>query len=133
MINFYRNYPYQNTSSQNNWSYTQKNSQPITLQKHPTFSPTPISPSRTKNHSSFSASYTVQTKTLSPSSSGILSSPPPHVKPIQRKKLPVKKEKKKFDFKCFKKDTCSSLNDVECFLNNFSTFLKYIKLINLLK
>ena len=46
---------------------------------------------------------------------------------------PPKPQKKKFDFKSLKKDTCSSLNDVECFLNNFCSTLKYIKLINLLK
>ena len=46
---------------------------------------------------------------------------------------PPKPPKKKFDFKSFKKDTCTSLNDVECFLNNFTSTLKYIKLINLLK
>ena len=49
--------------------------------------------------------------------------PPPSPKPPQ----------KKFDFKTLKKDTCTSLNDVECFLNNFCSTLKYIKLINLLK
>lgn len=49
--------------------------------------------------------------------------PPPKPKP----------PKKKFDFKSFKKNTCTSLNDVECFLNNFSTTWKYIKLIKLLK
>lgn len=41
--------------------------------------------------------------------------------------------KKKFNFKTLKKDTCSSLNEVECFLNNFTDFIKYIKLINLIK
>lgn len=41
--------------------------------------------------------------------------------------------KKNFDLKSLKKNTCSSLNDVECFLNNFSHTLKYIRLINLLK
>jgi len=46
---------------------------------------------------------------------------------------PVKPPKKKLDFKCLKKDTCKSLNDVEYFLNNFCNTLKYIKLINLLK
>ena len=51
--------------------------------------------------------------------------PPPAPKP--------KPPKKKFDFKSFKKDTCNSLNDVECFLNNFSSTLKYIRLIKLLK
>jgi len=47
--------------------------------------------------------------------------------------LPPKPPKKKFDFKCFKNDTCKSLNDVECFLNDFTHTLKYIKLIYLLK
>ena len=28
-------------------------------------------------------------------------------------------------FKSLKKDTCTSLNDVECFLNNFSNFIKF--------
>ena len=46
---------------------------------------------------------------------------------------PPKPPKKKFNFKTLKKDTCTSLNDVECFLNNFSNTWKYIKLINLLK
>ena len=50
------------------------------------------------------------------------------------KPLPTPKPpKKKFDFKSLKEDTCSSLNDVECFLNNFTHTWKYIKLINLLK
>ena len=53
--------------------------------------------------------------------------PPP--KPPAPRKTP----KKKIDFKTLKKDTCTSLNDIECFLNNFSHTLKYIKLINLLK
>lgn len=46
---------------------------------------------------------------------------------------PHKPHKKKFNFKTLKNDTCTSLNDVECFLNNFCSTLKYIKLINLLK
>ncbi len=54
--------------------------------------------------------------------------PPPPPKPP-----PNKPPKKKFDFKCLKKDTCNSLNDVECFLNNFTSTWKYIKLIKLLK
>ena len=41
--------------------------------------------------------------------------------------------KKKIDFKTLKKDTCTSLKDVEYFLNNFSQTWKYIKLIKLLK
>lgn len=40
---------------------------------------------------------------------------------------------KKFNFKHIKKNTCESLNDIEHFLCNFSTFVKYIKLYNLLK
>ena len=63
--------------------------------------------------------------------------PPPPVplppKPPAPPPKPPKPPKKKFDFKSFKKDTCTSLNDVECFLNNFCSTLKYIKLINLLK
>lgn len=46
---------------------------------------------------------------------------------------PCKPPKKKFTFKSIKKNTCTSLNDVECFLNNFSNFIKYVKLIHLLK
>lgn len=55
---------------------------------------------------------------------------PPPCKPTPKKKTPPKK---KFNFKSFKKDTCSSLNDVEHFLNDFSLFFKYIKLYKLLK
>lgn len=40
---------------------------------------------------------------------------------------------KKFNFISLKNNAFSSLNDVECFLNNFCSTLKYIKLINLLK
>ena len=46
---------------------------------------------------------------------------------------PIRPSKKKFDFKCFKNDTCKSLNDVEYFLNKFTSTWKYIRLINLLK
>ena len=55
--------------------------------------------------------------------------PPPPPKPCPKPSLP----KKKLDFKTLKKDTCTSLNDVEYFLNNFSQTWKYIKLIKLLK
>ena len=55
-------------------------------------------------------------------------SPPPPPKPPS----PNKPQKKKLDFKTLKKDTCTSLNDVEYFLNNFSQTWKYIKLIKLL-
>lgn len=56
--------------------------------------------------------------------------PPPPCKPPKKKNIPPKK---KFNLKNFKKNTCTSLNDVECFLNDFSHTLKYIRLINLLK
>lgn len=46
---------------------------------------------------------------------------------------PPAKKKKKFDFACFKKETCTSLNDVEHFLCDFNSFIKYIRLYNLLK
>ena len=49
--------------------------------------------------------------------------------PVPKKPPP----KKKFDFKLIKKNTCTSLNEIECFLNNFTDFLKYIKIIKLLK
>ena len=58
---------------------------------------------------------------------------PPPAKPCTPEEKHKKKQKKKFDLKCFKNSTCKSLNEVECFLNNFSDFIKYIKLINLLK
>ncbi len=53
--------------------------------------------------------------------------PPP---PPPNKKCPPKK---KFNFKTLRKNTCTSLNDVECFLNNFTNSLKYYRLIKLLK
>lgn len=46
---------------------------------------------------------------------------------------PTPPPKKKFDFKSLKNNTCKSLNDVECFLGDFSCFMKYIKLYCLLK
>ena len=60
--------------------------------------------------------------------------PPPPPKPPSSPPKPCKPPKpNKFDFDCFKNDTCKSLKEVECFLNNFSDFFKYVKLINLLK
>ena len=56
---------------------------------------------------------------------------PPHPPAVQ--KPSSKPPKKKLDLKCIKKDTYKSLNDVEYFLNNFTSSLKYIKLIKLLK
>lgn len=65
--------------------------------------------------------------------------PPLHPPPIPKPPLlkpcppPKKPKKDKFDFECLKKDTCKSLNEVEHFLCNFNDFVKYVKLINLLK
>lgn len=46
---------------------------------------------------------------------------------------PPKHKKKKFDFKSLKKNTFSSLNDVENFLCGFNSFCKYLKFYNLFK
>lgn len=42
-------------------------------------------------------------------------------------------KKKKLNFKCLKKDTINSLNEVEHFLCNFQNIYKYIKLYKILK
>lgn len=54
-------------------------------------------------------------------------SPPP----CPEKKLNDKKNK--IDFKKLKNNTCKSLNEVECFLNNFHRFKNYIRLYKILK
>lgn len=41
--------------------------------------------------------------------------------------------KKEFNFKKYKDNTCQSLKDIECFLNDFNRFVKYIKLYKILK
>ena len=41
--------------------------------------------------------------------------------------------KNHFNFKLYKKNTINSLNDVECFLNNFNHFFKYLKLYKIIK
>ncbi len=41
--------------------------------------------------------------------------------------------KKKFCFKSFKENACTSLNDVEHFLCDFNKFLKYIKIYHLFR
>ena len=46
---------------------------------------------------------------------------------------PPKKKKIKFDIIKMKKNTVKSLNEVECFLNNFNRFFNYIKLYKILK
>ena len=66
-------------------------------------------------------------------SNGLPAVPPPPPKPCPKPPGPKKPPKKKLDFKTLKKDTCTSLNDVEYFLTNFSQTWKYIKLIKLLK
>ena len=59
--------------------------------------------------------------------------PPPHPAPPPPPKSKKNPPKKKLNFKTLKKNNCTSLNDVECFLNNFTDSLKYYKLIKLLK
>lgn len=61
--------------------------------------------------------------------------PPPPIPPPPPKppKPPLPKKKKKLDFKCIKKDTCKSLNDVEHFLCDFNSFVRYLKLYKLMK
>ena len=59
--------------------------------------------------------------------------PPPHPAPPTPQKSKKNPPKKKLNFKTLKKNTCTSLNDEECFLNNFTDSLKYYKLIKLLK
>ena len=59
--------------------------------------------------------------------------PPPRPAPQPPPNFKKNPPKKKLTFKTLKKDTCTSLNDVECFLNNFTDSLKYYKLIKLLK
>ena len=54
-------------------------------------------------------------------------SKPPILKP------PPKKKKIKFDIIKMKKNTVKSLNEVECFLNNFNRFFNYVKLYKILK
>ena len=46
---------------------------------------------------------------------------------------PPKKKKIKFDIIKMKKNTINSLNEVECFLNNFNRFFNYVKLYKILK
>ena len=46
---------------------------------------------------------------------------------------PTKKKKIKFDFKKMKKNTIRSLNEVECFLNNFHRVCNSVKLFKILK
>ena len=51
--------------------------------------------------------------------------PPPPPRPASPPPPNFKKNppKKKLNFKTLKKDTCTYLNDVECFLNNFTDSL----------
>lgn len=46
---------------------------------------------------------------------------------------PPENHKKKFNLKKLKDNTFHSLNEVECFLNNFHRFTNYIKLYKILK
>ena len=55
------------------------------------------------------------------------------VKPLPPPPHPLPKRKIKFDLKKFRKNTICSLNEVECFLNNFHRFFNYVKLYKILK
>ena len=59
--------------------------------------------------------------------------PCPHPKPPPPKSGSKKNKNKKVDFKKLQKNTCKSLNEVECFLNDFKRFTNYIKLYKILK
>lgn len=59
--------------------------------------------------------------------------PPPYISNRHGPPKPPPPKKKKFDFCCLKNNACNSLNDVEHFLCDFNSFLKYMKLYNLLK
>ena len=52
-----------------------------------------------------------------------------------KKEIDCNKKPKNFmeNFKCCKKNTINSLNEVEYFLNNFQHFFKYVKLYKILK
>lgn len=55
---------------------------------------------------------------------------------LSRSNLPIdgnKNEHKKLCFKTIKCNTISSLNEVECFLNNMNKFWNYVKLYKLLR
>lgn len=75
-----------------------------------------------------------------PTSKGPCPPPPPPPKPPCSPPKPPppkpgskKLKNKKVDFKKLKKNTCKSLNEVECFLNDFKRFTNYIKLYKILK
>lgn len=59
----------------------------------------------------------------------------PNYKSIDISRLaPHEKDKNnKFCFKTLKCNTCSSLKEVECFLNNLDKFWQYVKLYKLLR
>ncbi len=42
-------------------------------------------------------------------------------------------KKKKLNFIDIKNNTCHSLYEIECFLNNFNSFIQYIKLFKFIK
>lgn len=52
---------------------------------------------------------------------------------LNRSAPPPKDKNDKFCFKTLKCNTCSSLKEVECFLNNLDKFWHYVKLYKLLR
>lgn len=56
----------------------------------------------------------------------------PHQKLKPKPECKPPHKNKKIDFKCIKKDTINSLNEVEHFLCNFQNICKYLKLYKIL-
>ena len=129
MLNFYKYSPYNNNYLQKNHPYNQSDFQYNRQIKNTPNNQSSIIDANKKNQHSSPQSPVPSSREPHPPPSISKPTPPP-CRPPKRKNLPPKK---KFNFKSLKKDTCTSLNDVECFLNNFSNFIKYVKLINLLK
>ena len=99
MNNFYRNYPYQNTSSQNNWSSIKSDSKPISTPKTPPISPPHIYNHKSQNQSYFSINNETKSQKDNTAPCSISKPKSTAIMPNKRKKLPPKKERKKFDSK----------------------------------
>lgn len=55
------------------------------------------------------------------------------IKNIKKRGVKCPPPRKKFSIKYCKDNTIKSLQEVECFLNDFNKFIKYIKLYKILK
>ena len=130
MLNFYKYTPYSNNCPQKTYPYNKTNFQPNPQMKNTPNYQYNMTRTKSKNPLPIPPPTISSSPKPAPPSPSISKPQPSPCKPPKRKNLPPKK---KFNFKSLKKDTCTSLNDVEFFLNNFSSFIKYVKLINLLK